>query len=132
MKYRLLLSYLLASFLPPIALIISGLITQEEDCSQCNVLIFVAALLVLGRLLLIHAVQFLGLIRLKNRLLDLILLIGCSFSSSLVLVFFLLNDLIEGHEIGSDGRILLVPALVNFLLGFFTLWVLSSVRRLKS
>lgn len=132
MKYRIVLSYLLSSFLPPIALIITGFIIQVDDCSQCNVLILVASLLVLGRLLLIHAVQFLGLIRLKNRLLDLIFLICCSFSSSLILAYYLLNDLVEGNEMGSDWQILVAPAIVNFLLGFFTLWILTNTRKQKS
>lgn len=132
MKKKIILSYLLSSFLPPTALIISGLIFQAEDCRQCNLLILVASFLILVRLLLIHAVQFLGMIRLKNHLLDLILVISCSFSSSLVLVFYLLNDLIEGNKIGSDWQILVVPAIVNFLLGFFTLWVLMGVRKGKS
>ncbi|MNJ88970.1 hypothetical protein D3C87_65310 [compost metagenome] len=130
MKYPgVIVSYLLSSFLPPITLLISGLIASGEDCSQCMALILVASILVLGKLLLIHAVQFFGLIRLKNRLWDFILVIFCSFSSSFLLLFYSLKDLIEYGEIGGDWYLLSIPACVNFLMGFFTFWVLTSIRK---
>lgn len=130
MKYRIILSYLLASFLPPIVMIIKEFSTEREDCPQCNALILVLGLLILGKLLLVHAVQFLGLIQWKNKVLDNVLVIVCSFSSSLILAFTLMSDLLQGERT-SDWNVLWFPALVNFLLGFFTFWVLKSIRRQK-
>ena len=121
---------MLSSFLPPIAWIITGIIEQSGDCSQCNALLFVGAFLVLTRLLLVHAVQFLGLIRVKNQILDLILVILYSFSSSLILLIFLISELLAGER-HSDWESIEIPALINFLMGFFTFWVLMGIRKEK-
>jgi hypothetical protein len=131
MKSKIVLSYLLSSFIPPIAWIVTGMIEESGDCPQCNGLLFVGAFLILTRLLLIHAVQFLGLIRIKNQLLDLILVILYSFSSSLILLIYLLIELLDGKR-HSDWESIEIPALINFLLGFFTFWVLMSIRKQKS
>lgn len=125
------LSYLLTSFLPPIALIVTGMIQKPEDCSQCNLLLLAGALFMLIILLLVHAVQFLGLIHLKNQLLDLILMIFYSFSSSLILLFYFLSEFLDGG-IHGDWEFIEIPALINLLLGFFTFWVLMSIRKQKS
>ena len=131
MKSRIILSYLLSSFIPPIAWIITGLIEEPGECSQCNALLFAGAFLILTRLLLVHAVQFLGLIRVKNQLLDLILVIFYSFSSTLILLVYLLSELLDGDR-HSDWESIEIPALINFLLGFFTFWVLMSIRKPKN
>lgn len=131
MKSKIILSYLLSSFIPPIALVVSEWIQESEDCSQCKGLLFAGAFLILTRLLLVHAVQFLGLIRIKNQLLDLILVICYSFSSSLILLVYLLQELMTGNA-HTDWEFIEIPALINFLLGFFTFWVLMSIRKQKS
>jgi hypothetical protein len=131
MKSKIILSYLLSSFIPPIALVVSEWIQESEDCGQCKGLLLAGAFLILTRLLLVHAVQFLGLIRIKNQLLDLILVICYSFSSSLILLVYLLQELMTGNA-HTDWEFIEIPAIINFLLGFFTFWVLMSIRKQKS
>lgn len=126
---RIIASYLLSSLIPPLVLVIIGFVTEPEDCRECRMLLLVVTIFALLCLLLIHTLQFLGLFRLKNAFLDVVLLLVCSFSSTLIVAYSLLEEWFSSGETTFDWNLLGIPLAVNFAWGFFAFWAIKTSRK---
>lgn len=132
MKFRkILLTYLFASFIPPIVLLLTGVLFDIKNCPQCIALLLIASTLMLSSLLILNSIQFLGMIRFKNNSLDIILRVIYAFIAPIILcITMIYNYWTTGyHKI--DFGLPFLSLISEFLLCFYTLFVLLKIRNVN-
>lgn len=130
--FKILIIYLITSFVPPFILFANVLFYTSADSGQGRVLIFIASLLMLKSLLFINLIQFLALHQFKNKRIDKIFLFLYAFISLLLMIYTMINDYYTKGSINIDFDLPLISIITHIILCCFTFIFFLSLRKKES
>lgn len=118
-KIKNIKSYILTSFLPILVILITGFILKPNDCGQCVLLIIMGAFLALISLLVLNSVLFINLIRVKNKLLNEIVIVTTFLVAPIISTIFVFNNYFIGEkDINTDFKIAFPSLILTYILAF--------------